>query len=296
MEESLNATIAGRLDEVALLLEQQGANPYRVAAYRQGAFTLRGLPQSVTEILESEGPEGLMRLQGIGIGLSRTISTLVATGHLPLLDRLRGESTSQKVLMTIPGIGPKLAEKLYDELGIDSLEDLEAAAADGRLKDLAGFGEKRLAGIRDILARRLGRLELTFVPRQPPIQELLEVDRQYREKAQAGKLRLIAPRRFNPTREAWLPIMHTRRGNRDFTALYSNTKRAHEMNTTHDWVVIYSDDGSREATSTVVTAQRGKLKGRRVVRGREEENLAYYEARKEQAKASKQEKAVEAQG
>jgi putative hydrolase len=278
MGDSINATIAARFDEVALLLEQQGANPYRVAAYRQGASTLRGLAQPVTEILEQEGIEGLMRLPGIGTGLSRSISILVTTGQLPLLDRLRGEIESQKVLMTVPGIGPKLAETLHDDLGINSLEDLETAAFDGRLANLAGFGEKRLAGIRDVLARRLGRMQPLQITKQPPLQELLEVDREYREKAQAGTLRMIAPRRFNPSGEAWLPILHVRRGERDFTALYSNTKRAHDLKMTRDWVVIYSDDGDREVTSTVVTAQRGPLKGLRVVRGREAESAAYHEA------------------
>jgi putative hydrolase len=57
--------------------------------------------------------------------------------------------------------------------------------------------------------------------------ELLDVDREYREKAAAGELQQIAPRRFNPSREAWLPILHTRRGNRRYTALFSNTARTH---------------------------------------------------------------------
>jgi DNA polymerase (family X) len=280
MTSSLNATIAARFDEVALLLEQQGANPYRVAAYRNAADTLRRLPRSVADILEEEGLAGLQKLPGIGESLSRSIRTLTQTGSLPLLDRLRGRSGSQAVLMTVPGIGSKLAEKLYDELGINSLEDLEVAAYDGRLKNIAGFGEKRLAGIRDVLARRLGRVRsLTSTVQPPPVDELLDVDREYREKAEAGKLPKIAPRRFNPTGEAWLPVLHTRRGTREYTALFSNTGRAHELGMTHDWVVIYSDDGNYELTSTVVTAQRGRLKGLRVVRGREDECAAYYEAK-----------------
>jgi DNA polymerase/3'-5' exonuclease PolX len=151
MKDSLNTTIAARLDEVAMLLEQQDAHSFRVASYRNAADTLRGLSKSVADILDQVGIEGLTKLPGIGESLSRSIRTLSVTGRLPLLDRLRGESVPQKVLMTLPGIGPKLAEKLHDELGIDSLADLEAAAFDGRLKKLAGFGEKRLAGLRDAL-------------------------------------------------------------------------------------------------------------------------------------------------
>jgi DNA polymerase (family X) len=276
MKDSLNATIAARFDEVAMLLEQQDATPFRVAAYRRAADTLRGLSQSVAEILEKEGLEGLEKLPGIGESLSRAIRTLATTGRLPLLDQLRGEIEPQKVLTTIPGIGVKLAEKLYDELGIHSLEELEIAAYDGRLKELAGFGEKRVAGIRDVLAQRLGRMRTKTAPRQPPVEDLLSVDREYREKAARGLLRKIAPRRFNPKREAWLPVLHTRRGLREYTALYSNTGRAHQLGMTRDWVVIYCDDGSHERTSTAVTAQRGPLKGLRIVRGREDECANYY--------------------
>src|SRR5437868_6109128 len=70
---SINGIVASKLDEVALLLEQQGANPYRVNAYRQGAATLRSLQQPVTQIIEQEGQTGLMRLPGIGVRLSNAI-------------------------------------------------------------------------------------------------------------------------------------------------------------------------------------------------------------------------------
>jgi DNA polymerase (family X) len=277
MKAPLNKTIAARLDEVAMLLEQQDANKFRIASYRKAAATLRGLSRAVADILNQEGAAGLEKLPGIGQGLSRSISTLVETGNLPLLDRLRGESKPQKVLITLPGIGPKLAERLHEELGIGSLEDLEAAIHDGRLKKIGGFGEKRIAGIRDVLTHRLSRRSsASDSVHQAPIEDLLDVDQEYRKKAKAGKLPKIAPRRFNPTKEAWLPVLHTRRGKREYTALFSNTRRAHELEMTQDWVVIYSEEGNREQTSTVVTEPRGKLKGRRIVRGREDESATYY--------------------
>jgi DNA polymerase (family X) len=277
MTEPRNLDIAARLDEVALLLEQQGANPFRVAAYRRGATIVRSLALPVVELLEKEGMEGLQTLPGIGESLARSIRTLSQTGTVPLLERLRGESTPEKLLMTIPGIGHKLAAKLHDDLSIDSLEDLEIAAQDGRLRELAGLGEKKLAGIRDVLARRLGRWRMPpSYGETPSVQELLDVDREYRAQAQAGKLHRIAPRRFNPRGEPWLPVLHTRRGPRDYTALYSNTARAHQLGMTHDWVVVYCDDGSRERTFTVITARRGLLNGLRIVRGRENECAAYY--------------------
>lgn len=108
----------------------------------------------------------------------------------------------------------------------------------------------------------------------PAVATLLEVDREYRSKAAAGRLQKIAPRRFNPEHEAWLPVLHTRREGWHFTALYSNTERAHDLHRTRDWVVIFYDDGQ----CTVVTEYRGALQGMRVVRGREPECLTHYRA------------------
>jgi hypothetical protein len=82
----------------------------------------------------------------------------------------------------------------------------------------------------------------------------------YRRAAQTlGKLRTIAPRRFTPQREAWLPVLHTARGNRHYTALFSNTVRAHQTGNTRDWVVLYYDDGKEEQQATVMTCTRGPL-------------------------------------
>ena len=74
-----------------------------------------------------------------------------------MLDRLRGDGDAVSILASVPAIGPVLAERLQRELGIDTLEDLELAAHDGRLARLPGFGTKRLAAVRDTLATRLGR-------------------------------------------------------------------------------------------------------------------------------------------
>jgi len=91
-------------------------------------------------------------------------------------------------------------------------------------------------------------------------------------------LQLIAPRRFNPSGDAWLPILHTRRGRRRYTVLFSNTARAHQAGKTHDWVVLYADHGRGDSRHTVVTATFGPMRGRRVVAGREDESRAWYES------------------
>jgi DNA polymerase (family X) len=274
----LNDEVAGKLEEAAALLADQGASPFRVRAYRRAARVLRQLNDPVSAILNAEGVQGLERLPGIGESLARAIRDIVRLGYFPMLERLRGESDPIRLLGTLPGIGPRLATRLHDELGLETLEDLEAAAHDGRLEDIAGFGPKRLDGIRDVLAHRLARVRPApdHLPAPPPVDELLDVDREYRESAEAGRLPLIAPRRFNPERRAWLPILHTHRGARHYTALFSNTWRAHELGRTHDWVVLYSDHGAAAGQWTVVTAGRGPLAGRRVVRGREQECARRY--------------------
>jgi hypothetical protein len=111
----------------------------------------------------------------------------------------------------------------------------------------------------------------------PSVGVLLDVDREYREKARAGSLQRIAPRRMNPEGKAWLPVLHTRFGPWHFTALFSNTERAHELHRVYEWVVIfYSDPEGGEGQATVVTERRGALTGKRVVRGREPECVRHY--------------------
>lgn len=274
----INTQVARRLDEVADLLAEQGANLFRVQAYQRGAETVRRLARPVDEILAVEGVEGLRKLRGIGDRLAIAIRDIIRIGRLPMLDRLRGEADPQDLLETVPGIGPVHAARLHDELGIDSLEDLEAAAHDGRLSDVAGLGAKRVSGIIDSLATRLGRLRPPS-PRasdEAPVEELLDIDREYRESAAAGHLHNIAPRRFNPDHEAWLPILHTVRKERHYTVLFSNTARAHKLGKTKDWVILYYDGSAGERQSTVITSQFGVLKGKRIVRGREEECVQHY--------------------
>jgi len=277
-----NQQIAARLDEVAGLLEAQGANLFRVRAYRSAAQTLRGLERQAHAILGEEGAEGLRRLPGIGESLGRSIERLARTGRLGLLLRLRGHAGPERLFVTLPGIGLTTASRIHEHLGIESLYELEAAAHDGRLRRVPGMGEKRIRGICEALAGRFHRptvVDASPPPQsieQPPVSELLEIDQEYREKARAGSLPRIAPQRLNPAGEAWLPVLHTERGGRHYTVLFSNTARAHEMGTTHDWVIVYQDDDGGHGQWTVVTARYGPLRRRRIVRGRESECEAYY--------------------
>lgn len=123
----------------------------------------------------------------------------------------------------------------------------------------------------------------------PAVDLLLGIDREYRDKARAGELPRIAPRRFNPDGKAWLPVLHTRYGPWHFTALFSNTERARELHRIYDWVVIYfSDAEGNDGQATIVTERRGALTGQRVVRGREPECARHYTALGPQLKAHAQ--------
>ncbi|MBI4194658.1 MAG: DNA-binding protein [Betaproteobacteria bacterium] len=270
------------LRETATLLEVQGANPFRVNAYRNAAAEIVQLGQGVRSVFDEKGAEGLEALPRIGRGIASAIAEILITGRWSQLERLRGTVDAVTLFQSVPAIGPGLAERIHDDLHVDTLEALETAAHDGRLERVPGMGPRRAAAIRGALATMLRRTRVP-PPRAarladgPSVALLLDVDREYREKAEAGKLPTIAPRRFNPGGESWLPVLHTKRAVWHFTALYSNTAQAHRLDKVRDWVVIYFyDDHHSEGQHTAVTETRGPLSGMRVVRGREAECKDHY--------------------
>jgi DNA polymerase (family X) len=278
---SLNEQVAERLRQAADLLAEQQANPFRVRAYRRAAETIARLPEELGDFVGQHDIEGLEGLPGIGPSLAAAIAEMVRTGRWAQLERLRGAAEPEKLFCSIPGIGPKLARRLHDALHVDTLEALEAAAHDGRLESVPGVGRRRASMLQAALGSRLSRVRpaVRHAVREPAVETLLDVDREYRTKAAEDSLPKIAPRRFNPEGKAWLPILHTERNHWQFTALFSNTARAHELGRINDWVVIYFHaDTEPEAQRTVVTEKQGELAGRRVVRGRESECRAFYGA------------------
>jgi hypothetical protein len=272
------------LREKAAILEAQNANPFRVNAYRQAADTIAGLTSDVGELFRQSGIEGLIALPHIGEGIAGAIAEILLTGRWSQLERLRGTLDPVAVFRAIPGIGPDLARQIHDTLHVDTLEALEAACNDGSIETVPGIGKRRAASVRAALAQLLSQRRVRGLRRgvretqyEPPVELLLAVDREYREKAAQGQLRTIAPKRFNPEGKAWLPLLQTERGDWHFTALFSNTAKAHELGRTRDWVVMYFYDTDHvERQRTVVTESRGPLAGRRVVRGREGECQQFY--------------------
>jgi hypothetical protein len=292
-----NDDIADLLSRIADILEAQDANRYRVNAYRRAARVILELNHDAAAMAVSDNGNRLEDLAYIGPGISNTVREYVETGRSGLLGRLEGLISPEDLFTTIPGIAEKLARRIHIELDIDTLEELELAAHDGRLEDISGIGYRRAMAIRDSVAAILNRStrRRTQKNRQfgqasgqaggetsgvkPAVEDILEVDRAYRRQAAAGKLKTIAPRRFNPEGKSWLPIMHTEKNGWHFTAMFSNTARAHGLNKTRDWVVVYFERGGDEGQCTVVTEQGGPLKGKRVVRGRESACRAHYTRR-----------------
>jgi hypothetical protein len=279
MTETNNHEICMMLREMADILAQQDANPFHITAYRRAADTVGSYPVDIAGISNDEGQKGLIRIPHIGRGVASAIREIISTGRWVQLERLRGTLEPDRLFQVIPGIGPKLAHRIHNELDIDTLEALEQAAFDGRLKQVNGISERRLAAITPALAAILGRRRrhLGQPSTMISVQLLLELDRVYRRKAAAKELSFVAPKRFNPDARAWLPIMHTTRAPWHFNLMYSNSGFAHKLKRTSDWVVVYFyDDGHQEGQHTVVTETRGDLVGQRVVRGREDECQAFY--------------------
>jgi len=159
-----NAKIHDVLQQVADLLEFQGSNPFRIRAYRGGARTVKDLTEPVTAVLEDDSRR-LTDIQGIGKDLAEKIATLVETGRLPMLDELLSQiPESVLALLRIPGLGPKKAAALYNQLNITTLDQLRAACEEGVVRDLKGFAAKTeemiLAGI-DLAARAEDRIYWT---------------------------------------------------------------------------------------------------------------------------------------
>jgi DNA polymerase (family 10) len=215
-----NEEIADTLDHVADLLELEGESSFRVRSYRNAAQTIRDLDTPVSTLMKQDGEHVLKDLPGIGDRLAGSIKEIVTTGRLGLAERLEHETWPGQLFTEVPGIGPELARRIHDRLGITTLEELEVAAHDGRLEQVEGIGPQRAEGVRIALAgmlsqssrRRLRQALPEETPKQerPSVGLLLEIDEEYRRKAERDQLRKIAPKRFNPEGKAWLPVMHTK--------------------------------------------------------------------------------------
>jgi len=136
-----NDEIARTFEQIADLLEIDGANPFRVRAYRNAAWTLRSHPKEMSELLK-KGAD-LSKLPTIGHDLAGKIEELVRTGRLEMVETLKETMPAELAELTrVPGLGPKRVKVLYDALAIKSARDLRDAACAGKIQKLPGFGAK----------------------------------------------------------------------------------------------------------------------------------------------------------
>ncbi len=141
-----NADIAAAFDEIADLLEIKGENPFRVRAYRNAARTLAELGEELRDKVERG--DDLTQIPGIGKDLAQKIGQMVITGRIAQLEELRAEMPAGLLdMLRLPGVGPKRVKTLFHELGIKDLAQLAAAAREGKIRAIKGFGEKIEAGI-----------------------------------------------------------------------------------------------------------------------------------------------------
>ena len=272
---AINHEIAALFEEIAQRLSERRPNDFRVAIYREGAATLRELFAPVDLLLREEGQVGLATLPGLGHTLARCIAQFVSMGCINVLEQLRGNPI---VPWACRCRTPSLA----------------ASLATSRKSSAAPRGDRPAARppVNRVLHAATGKTtnrksaqqapqHASALKRNPSIAELLSIDAEYRREVAIGRLPRIAPKRFNPDGAAWLPILHTQRFGRHYTALYSNTAHAHESGAVGDWVIVHRDDHAASGQWTIITSQFEPFAGHRLVLGHDDECLAFYRAHPE---------------
>jgi DNA polymerase (family 10) len=148
-----NAEIAEVLNKYADLLEIEGANPYRIRAYRTAARNIADLPRSVVEMASRK--EDLSKIPGLGKDLAAKVSELVNTGKLSQLEELKKRVPEELLEITrLEGLGPKRTGALYQRLGITSIAQLEQAAIEQKVRMLPGFGARSEQKILEEIVRK----------------------------------------------------------------------------------------------------------------------------------------------
>jgi hypothetical protein len=219
-------------------LDGEGGALFQVRAFRSAALIIQGLPRPVEEILAEHGRKGLESIPGIGKSIAYAVEQLLGIGemrvlrppHLPAREQLR----------SLPGVGPRAAERLQDEEGLASVSEVRRA---GRLAEMRRAMED-----------------------EPSIEEILAVEADFRRLAGAGVLGRTAPRAYSPKGPKWEGVLQCERGGWHLRVAWADTAIAHRLDKTRDWIEVRFERDGRSGVRTVVTEA-----GRRVVRGREEE-------------------------
>jgi DNA polymerase (family X) len=190
-----NADVVAALTEIAELLELKNESSFRIRAYENASKAVSNLTEDV-RVLAANGE--ITEIKGIGKGIAQRIEELLESGHIEYLDELREAfPPGVRELMRVPGVGPSLARRAYTKLGVNDLDELRAAAEDGRLSSLPGFGEKSAQNV----IRALGRVNkeesrISIGKVMPVVEELIvalqECDA-FQNLTAAGSLRRWSP-------------------------------------------------------------------------------------------------------
>lgn len=251
-----NTEIAEVLDRIGDLLEARGENPFRINSYRRAASLVKDSDRSFARLAQEQGVMGLTKVGGIGDKLAGIIEEYVSTKKVGLLEDLEKGAPAPRA-QNPPQPSTRSGRRSGSAQVRTNRDEWESGRVTGRWQG--------------------GVATLRESTSAPPVSVILDVDKEYRKKSEEGSLKLIAPKQHNPEATAWLPILSTSRGDWSFTAMFSNTALAHQLGKTDDWVVLYfKKKGEEERQCTVVTEHRGELKGKRVVRGREDESQKYH--------------------
>src|SRR5207248_2454853 len=171
-----NETIARKLTEYAARLEASETSLYRVRAYRRAAETVRAQQRQLADVYAAEGAAGLKALPGIGGHLAFTLEGLLTTGEFRTLRPADAHREPDRLLTSLRGVGPRLAWELGERLGIETVEDLDAAARDGRLA-AAGLPPRKVEVLLAALEeRRRSGGWLPFAGDEPAVADLLAAD------------------------------------------------------------------------------------------------------------------------
>jgi hypothetical protein len=226
-------------------------------------------------------PRSTVSNADISLILDHIADLLQAKGENPF--RIRSYRTAADAVRN----APQPLAKLLAEQGSDALQGLKGIGDKlaGLITEYVTSGQVELVSEleKEVPKEKLAEVQKkeskhTFAnPVEISVDIILEMDAEYRKKAAEGKLKKIAPKKLNPDRIAWLPVLAKSHKGYKFTVMFSNTETAHDLGKTDDWVVVYYEKGGGENQCTVVTESRGALKGKRVIRGREKECTKFYE-------------------
>jgi Helix-hairpin-helix domain len=242
-----NSTIATHLLAHARSLEERGHGLYRVRAYRRAAAVIRMLPCEVSDLLDMGGVTALKSIRGIGEHIAFTVERLVRTGELVTLGPRPEHTDPRERVMSLPGVGTATARRLNEGWGITTVEGVEDAVKDGRLRDL-GLPERSIENLATVLELRKKASPPT---QEPSVSDLLAVDDEYRR---------LGASALTVHRNGWT-----------FRASYSSSPLAYRLGQTRDWVVIRFAKDELAGERVVVSESRPPWRGQRVVRGREHE-------------------------